>query len=199
MERARGATFEVVMLRSIAAACVLLAAIGCASAAQASKKVYSYDSADPTTEAMTEAGLTFVFDKSLMGERVLSIMETHDIGQADVRPASEGELGPGGLDGAVGHRSHERELYEILPAGQGKALVKALCPGASRAWLAFSPLRPDELLHIDAIARDPATGRSHLCIALEYQFHGEWTPPVPELPQPDRSDRFNDAPANRRY
>lgn len=187
------------MVRSIAAACVILGALAAAGAAQASKKVYSYDSADPATEAMTEAGLTFVFDKSLMGERVLSIMETHDIGQADVRPASEGELGPGGIDAAMGHRSHERNLYEILPAGQGRALVKALCPGANRAWLAIGPMRTDTPLHIDAIARDPASGRSRLCVTLDYEFHGEWTSPLPELPQPDRSDRFNDAPANRRY
>jgi hypothetical protein len=188
-------------MRPIAFCLAIALGVSVAAGASAAKKIYSYDSADPATEAMTEEGLTFVFDKSpLGGQRVISIMETHDIGQADVRPASESELGAGGIDGALGHRSQERALYEIVQTGgQGRALVRALCPGADRAWLAFGPLRADEPLRIDALTRDTATGRSRLCRTLAYQFHGEWDLPQAELPQPDRSDRFNDAPANRRY
>jgi hypothetical protein len=176
-----------------------LAGLALAGPATAVKRIYSYDSANPLTEQMTEAGLTFVFDRSLMSTRVREIIETNDVGHAEVRPVSQSELGPGGLEALIGAGAHERDLYEIVPAGDGLALIKALCPGADRAWLAFGALRVDEPLRIHALGRDAASGRSRKCITLDYTYHGQWALAPPDLPQPDRSDRFNDTPANRRY
>ncbi|HLI67466.1 MAG TPA: hypothetical protein VKU90_13980 [Caulobacteraceae bacterium] len=181
-----------------AAAAALLAMLATAPGADAATRIYSYDSANKTTEDMTEQGLTFIFQKSLLSTRVERVLETNDIGQADVRPASQSDLGPGGLGALIGG-ARERDLYEILPRGDGRALIGALCPGADRVWLAFGPLRPDEPLRIHALGRDPTTGRSRLCVTLDYNFHGQWALAPPPLPQPDRSDRFNDAPTNRRY
>jgi hypothetical protein len=176
-----------------------LAVMLLAGPAAAAKRIFSYDSANPLTEQMTEAGLTFVFDRSLMSTRVLQILETHDIGSAEVKPASEGALGRGGLTALIGPNARERALYEIEPKGDGRALSRALCPGADRVYLAFGPLNAEQPLRIHALGHDPKTGASRLCITLDYSFHGEWALGPPELPQPDRSDRFNDAPANRRY
>jgi hypothetical protein len=170
-----------------------------AGPAAAAKRIYSYDSANPLTEQMTEAGLTFVFDRSLMSTRVLQILETHDVGSADVKPASEGDLGRGGLSALIGQNAHERSLYEIVPKGDGKALIRALCPGADRVFLAFGPITAEQPLRIHALGHDATTGASRLCITLDYSFHGEWAIGPPDLPQPDRSDRFNDAPSNHRY
>jgi hypothetical protein len=178
------------------AAAVALAAAGPAFAA---KKVYSYDSASPLTQKMTENGLTFVFDKGLMSQKVLKLIETHDVGQADLRPASEHDLGPGGLTALIGREAHERDLYEITPKGDGIALRRALCRGSDRAWLAFGKLKVGEDLRVQALGHDPATGATRLCMTLDYSFHGEWTLPPIDLPQPDRTDRFNDAPANTKY
>jgi hypothetical protein len=177
---------------------VCLAAALMAGPAEASKRIYSYDSANPLTEQMTEAGLTFVFDKSFMSTRVLQILETHDVGEADVRPASPDELGRGGLSALIGN-APERALYEIEPKANGRALINALCPGADHAWLAFGDLKAEEPLRIHALGHDPKTGQTRLCITLDYSFHGQWSIGPPDLPQPDRSDRFNDAPANHRY
>lgn len=181
------------------AAVACMAAIALAGPAAAAKRIYSYDSANPLTEQMTEAGLTFVFDKSFMSTRVLRILETHDIGSAEVKPASPDVLGRGGLSALIGPGARERDLYEIVPRGDGRALINALCRGADRAWLAFGPLRAEEPLRVHALGHDPATGATRLCITLDYSFHGEWALGPPDLPQPDRSDRFNDAPTNRRY
>jgi hypothetical protein len=178
-------------------ACLLVLAL--AGPAAAVKRMYSYDSANKLTEQMTESGLTFVFNRSLMSTRVTELIETNDIGQADLRPASPSVLGPGGLAALIGQGAHERDLYEIVPRDDGAALIRALCPGADRAWLAFGPLRVDQPLRIHALGHDPATGRSRKCITLDYSFHGQWALAPPPLPQPDRTDRFNDAPANRRY
>jgi len=174
-------------------------ALALAGPAAAAKRIYSYDSANPLTERMTEAGLTFVFDRSFMTTRVLQILETHDVGSAQVKPASEGELGHGGLSALIGPNAHERSLYEIEPKGDGKALIRALCPGADRVFLAFGPITAEEPLRIHALGHYAKTGSSRLCVTLDYAFHGEWAIGPPDLPQPDRSDRFNDAPANHRY
>ncbi len=177
-------------------AAVAIAAL--AGPANAAKRIYSYDSANKETERMTEQGLTFVFEKTLMSSRVERILETMSVGEADVRPAPQSELGGGGLSALIGG-ARERDLYEIEPKADGKALIQALCPGADRAWLAFGPLRVNAPLRIHALGHDPQSGRTRLCITLDYDYHGEWALGPPELPQPDRSDRFNDAPANRRY
>src|ERR1700761_2858561 len=57
------------------------------TAASAGRMVYSYDSATPLTRKMTENGLTFVFDKNLMSTRILKIIETQDVGEAELKPA----------------------------------------------------------------------------------------------------------------
>ena len=177
-----------------------LALIGVsAGPAAAAKHVYSYDSATPLTRKMTENGLTFVFDKGLMTQKVLSLIETHDVGQAELKPASERDLGPGGLTALIGREARERDLYEITSKGDGVALRRALCRGSDRAWLAFGKLKVGEDLRVRALGHDPVTGATRLCLTLDYNFHGEWALPPIDLPHPDRSDRFNDAPANRKY
>jgi hypothetical protein len=177
----------------------LMAVAVLAGPAWAVKRIYSYDSANRLTEQMTETGLTFVFDRTLMSTRVKEIIETNDVGHADVRPVGQSVLGPGGLAALIGSGARERDLYEILPDGDGRALISALCPGADRAWLAFGPLRVDQPLRVHALGHDPATGQSRKCITLDYSYHGQWALAPPDVPQPDRSDRFNDTPANHRY
>ena len=185
------------MLRSIRLL-ALAAAVLAPTAASAARLLYSYDSATPITRQMTENGLTFVFDKHLMSTRILKIIETQNVGEADLKPASEHDLGgsPSKLIGA--NAAGARDLYEIVQTGDGKALVKALCPGAERGFLDVGVLKPDRDLKIFALGRGP-TGQAVLCMTLDYNFHGAWALPPVDLPQPDRTDRFNDAPQNRRY
>ncbi len=169
-----------------------------AAPAWAGIHVISYDSASPLTEAVTEQGLTFVFDKGVIGERVLKIVETNDIGEADLKPAAEYDLGPGGLTPALGADAQERQLYEITDAADGKALKRALCQ-SSRVWLAMGRLKVGLPLRVRAVALDPDTHKARLCVTLDYLYHGEWALQPPLLPQPDRTDRFNDAPNNTRF
>ena len=178
---------------------ILLIAAGLATPAAAARRIYSYDSANASTEAMTEAGITFVFDKSPMRQRVLQLIETNDIGQAELVPASDRDLGPGGLGAVLPSDADERDLYEITDKDDGKPLKNALCRGSDRTFLAFGKLKTESDLRVRAIGYDAKTGSSRLCITLDYTFHGEWALAPPPLPQPDRTDRFNDAPANRRY
>lgn len=176
-----------------------LVALGLAGPAAAGRVIYSYDSTTPVTETMTESGITLIIDKGLMHARVLSLSETMNVGNADLKPAAEGDLGKGGLNALIGRDAQERTLYEILPRGDGKALIRALCPGANKGWLAFGVVKVAEDLRIRAIGRDETTGQTHLCLTLDYAFHGQWDLPPVDLPQPDRSDPFEQSRANTRY
>jgi hypothetical protein len=181
--------------------CVAAGLIGLALAgpATAGRVMYSYDSVTPITLKMTENGVTFILDKSLMRVKVLSLVETQDIGQADLRPAPESDLGRGGLEAILGRDAQEHDLYEITQKGDGHALVAALCNGANKGWLVFGLIKPDHDLKVRALGRDAVTGKTRLCVTLDYSFHGEWGLPQADLPQPDRTDWFNDTPNNRRY
>jgi len=176
-----------------------LTALALAGPAGAGTVMYSYDSTTPITETMTEAGITLILDKSLMNLKVLRLVETLNVGQADLKPASEGELGRGGLSALLGRDAQEHDLYEITKMDDGRALTNALCPGADKAWLAFGPIKQDRDLKIRALGHDPTTGQSRLCVTLEYSFHGVWGLPPVDLPQPDRTDPFEQSPANTRY
>jgi len=183
----------------IAIGLIGLIGVTLAGPAAAGQVMYSYDSVTPITETMTENGVTLFLDKSLLHVRVLRLAETLDIGTADLKPASEHELGPGGLTAILGRDAPERDLYEISQKGDGRALIGALCPGSDKGWLAFGPIKQDRDLKIRGIGRDPATGAARLCVTLDYAFHGVWSLPPVDLPQPDRTDPFNQAPANRRF
>ena len=177
-----------------------LAVLACAGAAHAGRAIYSYDSVTPITQTMTDKGITLILDKSMLHTRVLTLAETETIGEADLKPASDQALGGGGLTALIGSDGQERDLYEIDPKkGDGRALINALCPGADRGYLAFGRIRMGDDLRVRALGHDPDSGRSRLCYTLDYAFHGEWREPPLELPQPDRSNPFNDAPANRRF
>ena len=102
---------------AVAAALVLIP-----SAASAARLIYSYDSATPITQKMTENGLTFIFDKHIMSTRVLKLIETQDVGEADVRPASEHDLGGSKAKLMGSNQADNHDLYEIVQTGDGAAL-----------------------------------------------------------------------------
>jgi hypothetical protein len=183
------------MRRVLIAAVLTLAA----TPAAAARHIYSYDSATPVTEKMTESGLSFIFDKSLMGVTVRKILETNDIGSAELKPAPDSVLGHGGFETVVGPDAHERDLYEITDRADGRALRNALCRGSDHVWLALGRLKVGQDLRVRALGHDPATGKTRLCVTLDYSFRGEWLLPTQLLDQPDRTDRFNDAPNHLPY
>jgi hypothetical protein len=190
-----GRLIRVMRSPSLLAAVLILAA----TPAAAARHIYSYDSATPVTEKMTESGLSFIFDKTLMGVTVRRIIETNDIGSAELKPAPDSVLGRGGVEAVIGPDARERDLYEITDKADGKALRNALCRGSDHVWLAFGRLKLGQDLRVRALGHDAASGKTRLCVTLDYSFRGEWALPPPTTPQPDRTDRFNDAPNRLPY
>ncbi|HSZ52170.1 MAG TPA: hypothetical protein VK801_11405 [Caulobacteraceae bacterium] len=158
-------------------ALVLLAPMAVAGAANASvTHLYSYD---PANDASRDAAgpVTLQVRQGLLSVTVVNLRSTVAQATADLRPADVRVLGGGGLAALVPAGGGERDLYEVQKADEGPQLVSALCPGASRAWLAFSRIGMDRDVQIAVIGAE--TGKpARLCRVLAYRFHGEWRAPA---------------------
>jgi hypothetical protein len=167
-------------LRSRALAVVLFAMIGAPSVKADSTRLYSYDPAN--AETRTAAGpLTFEFRQGLFRTTMISVRATEAQATAYLKPANDREVGASGL-GALTNTTPERMLYVVRADQDGAALIAAFCPGATRAWMAFSRPRPNQGLRVLVLAPN-AAGRAQVCRTLDFTFHGAWSaPPADKLP-----------------
>ena len=153
-----------------------LCALAAAGPASAAVRIFSYDPANDTTRSVA-GDLTFEFKQRLIFTTVLNIRSTEGEASADLKPADEHVLGPGGLSRLIGAGSQERDLYEVSPSAEGTELIHAFCPGSSRAWLAFGRLEEARPLRVQVIGDNPAGGPMRLCHTFEFAFRGEWKLP----------------------
>ena len=165
----------------------LLAALGlgCLSsgASAAERYIFSYDAASAAARALTQTGLSFEFEKGLLGgARVRRIIQTGEFGAADLKPSSDAPLGRGGLSAALGRERPVGPLYEILPNGEGVSFVHAVCPGADRAWLLIGPLDRFRDLTVQAVGRKTADAAAHACSSLAFSFRSDLRLPGSDVP-----------------
>jgi hypothetical protein len=154
-----------------------VAALSGGLATAASLHMFSYDPADAATR--TAAGpLTFTFTRGVLKTTVLNVRSTEAPATADLRRADERGLGRGGLRGVVGAGAPARDLYQVEPDAQGEAMVSAFCPGARRAWMAFTPLKLNRDLKILVLGAPAKGGDVVVCRSLNFTFHGEWAFPA---------------------
>lgn len=160
-------------------AALAIALIVLPAAARAENRIYSYEPASDAARALAETGLSFEFSPTLLGgARVRRVIQTGDQGAAAVRPASESELGAGGLKTALGATAPSGDLYAIRPDQEdGQAFVGAVCPGAERAWLLIGKLERFEDLTIQAVGRDKGAAGARLCASLVFSYRNDWTLP----------------------
>jgi hypothetical protein len=164
-------------MRRAAAIAILAAALAAAGQAHAAQKIYSYIPADAATRKRIDSGLTFVFDKGLVGMRVKEILATEARARAALVPVGDKALGAP-LRSVLPEGASERDLYEVAAEDQGPAMVRAFCPGSTRGWLVFGPLRARRWLVVHALGDDPQTGKARLCATLNFEFRGEWAIPL---------------------
>jgi hypothetical protein len=141
--------------------------------AAAAVRVFSYDPADAVTRRVA-GDLTFEFQQRLIFTTVLRIRSTEGQASADLEPVDERVLGRGGLSRLIGANGQERDLYAVAPGAQGAELIRAFCPGSTRAWLAFGRMSETRPLRVQVIGDDPKGGPTRLCETLAFTFHGEW-------------------------
>ena len=121
-----------------------------------------------------------MFRQQLIFITLLKVRATEGPASADLRPAEDKALGRS-LASLIGDGSRERDLYEIEPGADGKAMVNAFCPGSKHGWLALGRLRANQDLRVHVLGDTPA-GAAKLCRTLDFSFHGEWRLPPPTMP-----------------
>lgn len=173
---------------------ILAAALAAPGPVEAAQKIYSYIPADAATRARIDSGLTFVFDKGLVGMRVKEILATEAKARAALKPVGDKDLGAP-LAKILPAGAGERDLYEVTDEDQGPAMVRAFCPGSTKGWLVFGPMRARQDLIVHAIGDDPKAGAPHLCATLHFSFRGEWAIPARDgvgatVPQDPMRPRF---------
>lgn len=153
-----------------------LALLAAAPAQAADRRMVTYDSASPEATRLTGAGLTFVFETSLLRTRVLAVRATAVPVGAVVR-RSGGEVNRR-LDALMGQDARTGTLYEVDPTEeQGKIMVQAFCPGSKAGWLAIGAIVRNRPLRVHAFGDDPAGGGPRLCGVMDFSYHGEWRAP----------------------
>jgi hypothetical protein len=151
----------------------LVAAAALTGPAVAGVRIFSYDPADALTRKVA-GDLTFEFRQRLIFTTILRIRSTEGEASADLKPVDENVLGRGGLNRLIGSRAQERDLYAVGSGDQGPQMIRAFCPGSTRAWLAFSRISVTEPLRVQVIGDGPKGGPTRLCETLEFNYHGEW-------------------------
>jgi hypothetical protein len=157
--------------------------LAAATPALAAQGMFSYYPADNETRELADNGFTLVFDKAVMGGvRLRKLMSTEAPAAAELEPADDRELGVS-LRSLIG-RSDANDLYRIADGGQGPAMIRAFCPGSTKGWLAFGPVKVRRNLEIQALGDDPKTGKARHCATLQMNFRGAWDPRPPGFGPP---------------
>lgn len=160
-----------------------LAAVAAPAAQAAEKRMVSYDSDSAEARRLTGAGLTFVFSKSLMRQRVWAVRATAVPVGIIPEPLRDGDTARK-LDGLMGEDAGTGALYEInTSAAEGKVMVQAFCPGSTSGWLSIGHIAHAKDLRVHAFGLDPASGQPKLCAVMDFTWRGEW-----RMPETNNSD-----------
>ena len=177
------------MKRNIALAAGALALAAASAAWAANLRLFSYDAADAETRRVA-GGVTIEFRQHLTRAEPVRLRATAGQASAPLRRAEDRELGAT-LGAVIGESAPERDLFEVMREDEGADLVRAFCPGSSRAWLSFGRIRANQPLTVHVLGDNPGGGPARRCRTLRFQFRGEWRLPprrnrVPdnELPVP---------------
>lgn len=164
---------------ALAGMAVLVAAV---PSTAATKRMVTYDSASPEARRLTGAGLTFVFTRTLLRQRVLAVRATAVPVGVIPEPLRDSDT-IRRLDGLMGEDAGTGTLYAIDPAkAEGRVMIQAFCPGATSGWLAISPIAHNRALRVHAFGAD-AAGQMRLCAVMDFTWRGEW-----RMPNPNTSD-----------
>lgn len=139
-----------------------------ASPAVADTRFLSFDASDRPTQALTR-GVTLEVERGWFGATLVkNLFSSTSRGSARFERGGPDQvrrvLPQGAADGGV---------YSILADGDGRALSRALCPGADEAFIVVGRVRAGHPLTIETVGRW-ADGQFRHCVSLNYSYRGEW-------------------------
>lgn len=166
-------------MKRLATGLLLLALM--AGPAAAETRFWAYDAADRVTQALTR-GITIEIRRNFFGAiSVQRLFSTSARGSAEIRRG-----GPAATRAALPAGVRANDIYAIRQEGDGRGLVRALCPGADDAWLLTGRIRQGDPITLHAVGRW-TDGTYRHCVTLSYSYRGEWTLPEGATPQPDET------------
>lgn len=166
-------------MKRLATGLLLLALM--AGPAAAETRFWAYDAADRVTQALTK-GITIEIRRNFFGAiSVQRLFSTSARGSAEIRRG-----GPTATRAALPAGVRANDIYAIRQEGDGRGLVRALCPGADDAWLLTGRIRQGDPITLYAVGRW-TDGTYRHCVTLSYSYRGEWTLPEGATPQPDET------------
>lgn len=137
-----------------------------------SVRYLAFDASDRTTQGLTR-GVTLEVERGLFGAvAVRNLYSTTSRGSARFSRGGSDAVRQVLPDGA-----RETRLYQIIAEGDGRGLVRALCPGAEQAWLVLGKVRVARPLTIHAVGSWQDGVYRH-CVQLNYEYRGEWALPA---------------------
>ena len=149
----------------------LLAAVATsvASPALADTRFLSFDARDRTTQALTR-GVTLEVERGWFGATSLkNLFSSTSRGSARFERG-----GPNQALQVLPEGSGGGSVYAISAEGDGRALARALCPGADETLIVVGRVRAGHPLSIETVGRW-AGGEFRHCVTLNYDYRGEWS------------------------
>ena len=154
-------------------ALILLPLLALATPASAAERFYSYDPVSSSARLLTR-GITLQVERGLFGgTRVERLFATAGAGSAGLeRDGSAHDR----VRGALPAGADESNVYRVESEGNGGALGRVLCPGATTVWLVFGRVRALRDITVHAVGQGQ-DGQMRACQVLEYRYRGEWSRP----------------------
>ncbi|MDB5439108.1 MAG: hypothetical protein JWM33_1535 [Caulobacteraceae bacterium] len=154
----------------------LLPGLACAA-----ERRFTYDSGSARAKALTGAGLTLTVDQGLLGGAKLKLVQATAVPVAAEIEAAE-RADEAEIRALLPKVAAKVALYRVDPKAQeGAVLSAAFCPGATRVWLATSPIAYGKPLTLWAVGQGGGAAKL-LCAEMAFTWRGEWRLPPDRAP-----------------
>jgi hypothetical protein len=161
----------------VALGIALIFAFATAGEAAAKERYFAFEP-DSDAARYRSLNITITVHVGLLSSTVLKIYRERGLDLSLERPGNT--LSEGAVAKLLGRDTGDLRLYKVNEK-DGSGFAHGACKGATRAWLAFRPIKPYEPLRIYVLTYDEATKGPALCETLDYRWHGEF-----ELPHQTR-------------
>lgn len=150
------------------------------SLACAAERRFTFDSGSARAKALTGAGLTLTIDQGLLGGVRLKLVQATGVPvAAEIEPAQGAD--EAGIRALLPKAEAKLALYQVNTTAQdGEVLSRAFCPGATRVWLAATPIAYGKPLTLWAVGQ--GGGAKLLCAEMDFTWRGEWRLPPGRSP-----------------
>lgn len=147
-----------------------------ASAAHAKDRYFTYEPDSDSAKYRSDV-ITLTVHEDMLGRRVTKLYRTRGKELALGKP--QAAFSGGQLVKMLKEDDDDTrgiQLYAV-DVKDGAGFAHGACKGADRAWLAFTPVRPDRDLTIYVVKFDPDFKGPALCETLQYRWRAEWMLP----------------------